>query len=380
MNALRVSAAIIWLTAAMMVAAFSQSAVGLFTDSDAVGSNTFATADCFTGDTGFLDPTAEAADSGGDGNGFESSPTNAFADDAAVASNIDGAGDRHRYYNYGVSVGGCTNIVGIEVQLDWYLDSLTGTNDMDAELSWDGGTSWTAAKTDTVASTTEHTTVLGGASDTWGRSWTASELSDANFRVRLTSNSTDGTRDFFLDWAPVKVYVSSSTCTSGDTGFLNPAAQGADSGGDGDGFESSPTNAFADDAAFASNINGRGDRHRYYNYGISFGSSCNVVGIEARLDWWMDSLSQTNSIDVELSWDGGTSWTAAKTDATETDSEHTVVLGSSTDTWGHTWTAAELSDANFRVRITMICTGSNNPCNARDYFLDWLTVKVHYAP
>ncbi len=147
----------------------------------------------------------------------------------------------------------------------------------------------------------------------------------------------------------------------------------------GDGFESSPTNAFADDAAFASNIDGRDDRHRYYNYAVSLGS-CNVVGIEARLDWWMDSASQTNSMSVELSWDGGTSWTAAKTDATETTVEHTVVLGGAADNWGRAWTAAEVSDTNFRLRITSNCSGATNPCNARDYFLDWVAVKVHYAP
>ena len=379
MNALRVSAAIIWLTAAVMVAAFAQSAVGLFTDSDPVGGNTFATADCFAGDSGFLDPSAGTADSGGNGNGFESSPSNAFTDGGGVAGNFDGAGDRHRYYNYGIPLGSGCVIDGIEVQLDWYLDSALGTNDMDVELSWDGGTSWTAAKTDTVESTSEHTTVLGGSIDTWGHSWTVAELSDANFRVRLTSNSTDGTCDFFLDWVPVKIYVSSSTCTSGDTGFLDSSAEGADSGGDGDGFESSPTNAGSDDAAYASNINGRDDRHRYYNYGISLGS-CNVVGIEARLDWWLDSTSQTSSMSVELSWDGGTSWTAAKTDPTETDAEHTAVLGGAADNWGRAWTAAEVSDANFRLRITSNCSGANNPCNGRDYFLDWAPIKVHYAP
>ena len=59
---------------------------------------------------------------------------------------------------------------------------------MSAELSWNGGTSWTAADTDGVETTTEHTGLLGGASDIWGRAWTASELSNANFRVRLTTS------------------------------------------------------------------------------------------------------------------------------------------------------------------------------------------------
>ena len=375
MNALRVSVVIIWLAAAVSVAAFAQGALGLLTDSDPVGGNTFATASCFAGDTGFLNPSAEAADSGGDGDGFESLPTNGFADGSGVASSLDGAGDRHRYYAFGVSLDSSCVIAGIEVQLDWYLDDTLGTNDMDVELSWDGGTSWTAAKTDTVASTSEHTTVLGGLSDTWGHAWTASELSDANFRVRLTSNSTDSTRDFFLDWVPVKVhYVTPIFCVSGDTGLLDPAAEAADGGGNGSGFEISPTNAFVDDAAYGSNIDGAGDRHRYYDYGISFDSGCNVVGIEARLDWWLDSTAQTSSMSVELSWDGGTSWTESKTDAVESASEHTTVLGNSSDTWGRSWTASELNDANFRVRLT-----SNSSKNTRDFFLDWVSVKVHYV-
>jgi hypothetical protein len=32
------------------------------------------------------------------------------------------------------------------------------------------------------------------------------ELSDANFRVRVTSDSDSSLPDFFLDWVPVKVY------------------------------------------------------------------------------------------------------------------------------------------------------------------------------
>jgi hypothetical protein len=76
---------------------------------------------------------------------------------------------------------------------------------MSVELSWDGGTTWTAAKTDTQGTRTEHTAVLGGAADTWGRTWTVGDLSDANFRVRVRSNSTSASRDFFLDWIPVQV-------------------------------------------------------------------------------------------------------------------------------------------------------------------------------
>ena len=164
---------------------------------------------CTTGNTGFKDPTAEAADTGGNGDGFELNPTQAFADDASSASNIGGDSDRHRFYNYGFSVSNSCAISGIEVRLDWWLNSLGGSNSMDVELSWDAGSSWTAAKTDTVESTTQHTTILGSPTDTWGRTWTASDFSNSNFRLRLTTNGVGG-RSYFLDWVPVKVYYAPS--------------------------------------------------------------------------------------------------------------------------------------------------------------------------
>src|SRR5262249_36811318 len=149
--------------------------------------------------------TAQAADSGGDNDGFEGNPTNAFADGGGVATNTNGSGDRHRFFNYGIAIpAGCT-VKGIEVRLDWRLGRTLGTSSMSVELSGDAGGTFTAAKTDGQETTQEHTAILGASTDTWGRAWTASQLGDANFRVRVTSNSTSGLRDFFLDWVPVRV-------------------------------------------------------------------------------------------------------------------------------------------------------------------------------
>ena len=188
------------------------SGLALFTGQSSNTNNTFTSADCFPGNTGLLNPSANGADTGGSGNGFETNPTFAYADAGGVAGNINGASDRHRYYNYSLPIGGGCAIKGIEVRLDWYLDDDRETNSMSVELSWDGGTSWTAPKTDTVESVmTEHTTVLGSSTDTWGRSWTVNELSNASFRVRLTSNCSGipgqcSKRDYYLDWVPVTIY------------------------------------------------------------------------------------------------------------------------------------------------------------------------------
>ena len=60
----------------------------------------------YAADTGFKDPTSNAADTGGDGNGFETNPTNAYADNPtnqSFATNLNGAADRHRFWGYDFS-------------------------------------------------------------------------------------------------------------------------------------------------------------------------------------------------------------------------------------------------------------------------------------
>ncbi len=252
--------------------------------------------------------------------------------------------------------------------------SLGATGGASIDLSW-------TATVDTYAS--GHRVLRGTAS---GGPY--SQIAEVTPRTTTTytDSPADGTyyyvlRSFYQSWESANGNEASATvgtCTAGNTGLLSPTTQVADTGGDGDGFESNPTGAFADAGGIASNINGRGDRHRYYDYAISISGACSITGIEVRLDWWLDSVSATNSMSVELSWDGGTSWTAAKTDPVETTTEHTATLGGSTDTWARSWTAAEFSDANFRVRVTSNSSGGGS--NARDFFLDWVAVKIYYTP
>ena len=157
------------------------------------------------------------------------------------------------------------------------------------------------------------------------------------------------------------------------TGFRSPTAQASDTGGDGDGFELNPAGAFGNDGVFASNINGASDRHRYFNYLLSdIPTGATISGIEVRLDWWLDATNGPNLLEVELSWDGGESWTDPKPDLQETTSEHTAIVGGTSDTWERTWTASELGSLNFRVRIT------SEGQNQRDFFLDWVAVQVTY--
>ncbi|MEE8391045.1 MAG: hypothetical protein V3S14_09655, partial [Anaerolineae bacterium] len=165
-----------------------------------------------------------------------------------------------------------------------------------------------------------------------------------------------------------------------DTGWLSPSADQADSGGDGDGFEINPSNAYADGSSYAeSRDNGNStdqtDRHRFYDYDFAVPADATVEGIEVRLDWWMDAPPRGNStLGVDLSWDGGASWTVPQVDSQDSITEHTAILGAVDDMWNRTWLPDEFSNTNFRVRVH-----SFSSMDDRDFYLDWVPVRVTFS-
>ncbi len=190
---------------------------------------------------------------------------------------------------------------------------------------------------------------------------------------------------------PTPTSTHTPTATNSPTpvtsGWISPSSNAAVTSGSGDnnGFQTNPANAYSDNAVFAVDTNsgtntntacnntGK-DRHVYYTYDFSsVPSGSSILGIEVRLDMRVDSTFGSPRSCIQLSWDGGATWTAAKTSANFTTAEATYLLGTPTDTWGHAWTTSELSD--FRVRITNVASSTN-----RDFSLDWIPVRVSYNP
>jgi myo-inositol-hexaphosphate 3-phosphohydrolase len=172
------------------------------------------------------------------------------------------------------------------------------------------------------------------------------------------------------------------------TGLRSPTANAAvtSSAGDNNGFQTSPANAHAGDGLFAVDTNsGTGtstsctnngkDKHLFYNYGLSIPPGSTIKGIEVRLDAKVDSTSGSPKFCVQLSSNGGASWTAAKSTARLATSGATYMLGSATDTWGRSWTVGDLADAGFRVRVISVANSTS-----RDFSLDWIAVRVTYQP
>ena len=168
-------------------------------------------------------PSAQAAvtSSAGDNNGFQTSPTNALASDNLYASDsnsglddnatcTDIGTDKHRFSTYGIVLPSGSTVAGITVLLDMKVDNLTDTPFTCVRLSWNAGTSMTAEEQNYLGSTNEVTYTYGGAADNWGRTWSAAELNDTNFRVEVINGDEDprvrsSVRDFSLDWIPVTV-------------------------------------------------------------------------------------------------------------------------------------------------------------------------------
>lgn len=311
---------------------------------------------------------------------------------------------------------------------------------LNADLSWNGGSSWTTEKSQTISEMLASYT-FGSVSDDWsGHTWAPSEFTNANFRARIRSvdpgsgcdnasvEHVDSLRLQVSYFAPVTpqeaalaaadaakladtniftIYFGSGNPTllaqlasgvtangshqpgsyndpngvaSGNTGAISPTANAADTGGSGTGFEGNAAGAYTDGSTNATNFNGLGDRHRYSGYNFSIPPGATINGIVVRADWWTNSTQGTNSMNVELSWDGGSTWSAAKTQSTEsTNDTNNKTLGASNDLWGRAWSASDFSTGNFRVRTTVNCSGGSFSCSSRIFSLDWLPVTVYYT-
>jgi hypothetical protein len=168
--------------------------------------------------TGYKACSSTAADTGGDGDGYELNPANACADDGVVATDANTgtalrstscaniANDRHRFRDFTLGLPGTvTAINGIQLRADVGQNNNGGISVVCAELSGDGGLTWTAAQTVTLSGSAEATYGFGGVADTWGHLWTAAMFSNTNFRVRLTDATNQNTKDYRLDFVAVQV-------------------------------------------------------------------------------------------------------------------------------------------------------------------------------
>ena len=259
---------------------------------------------------------------------------------------------------------------------------LTATGPVTAALSWTASSDAYAAGYQVLRSTTSGSGyAVVGTVTPGGATGTTDAPGSGTFYYVL--------RSYFQNWVSLDSNQASVTLGQTSTGFLGctAAANAADTGGDGNGYESTPGTACADGGGIATDAStgtnttlsctdpGK-DRHRFWNFSLGLPVVVSSVdGITVRADMGLNNNSGVSTLCVQLSWDGGTNWTAFKTVAITAVGETTFTLGGAADTWGRTWTGAQLSNANFRVRLVDVSDRTN-----KDFRLDYLAVNVAYSP
>lgn len=119
---------------------------------------------------------------------------------ATTGGGFDGVGVISTFA-FGIPSG--ATIDGIEVTVEAKVGFATVA--IVLSLSWNAGTNFTSTKTNS-AGTTEATDTYGGAADTWGRTWSDTELSDANFQLKIDPANSAFT--ISIDQVRAKVYYT----------------------------------------------------------------------------------------------------------------------------------------------------------------------------
>ncbi|MFA6428387.1 MAG: DUF4215 domain-containing protein [Candidatus Buchananbacteria bacterium] len=121
--------------------------------------------------------------------------------------------DRIQYKDFNLSIPSGATINGISVAVEAqkvYNDTRT----LNISLSHNGGTNFTAAgNTGNLVYYTDTTKIIGDSTNTWSRTWSASDFSNTNFRVKVSRPSSEsGTVN--LDQIQVKIYYTEAPTTS----------------------------------------------------------------------------------------------------------------------------------------------------------------------
>jgi hypothetical protein len=109
-------------------------------------------------------------------------PANVYSSNDVYAT-FDASGETARFGGFAFGLSGNITVLGIGLRVEGNGDDTTD-RDLNFSLSWNNGTTFTAVKTMPRQYASDGFSVMGGLGDTWGRTWTAAELSDATFSVR----------------------------------------------------------------------------------------------------------------------------------------------------------------------------------------------------
>ena len=173
--------------------------------------------------------------------------------------------------------------------------------------------------------------------------------STGGFRVG-TAAPVGEDRDGGGDGGGSEVDDSSVDSLEPESGHYPPSSTGAvdDEWNDG-------ANAYLSDDTYATTGTSSAQQS-YGTFGISLPGSNEVTGVLVKLEAASDAA--TGTIDVALSWDGGTTFTAPQSTTVLGGGDDVFELGGQGDMWGHSWTVNHFENENFKLRLIANPNGS----------------------
>ena len=156
-----------------------------------------------------------------------------------------------------------------------------------------------------------------------------------------------------------------------DTGFKTAATEISDSWTSN---MSPATLATSDNSrALATNTSYLGAVVEDFTFGIPAGST--VDGIEIAAEFSASFAGVVASLELSLSWDNGSNFTAVKEDTVTGNTDTTKTFGGATDTWGRAWSPdTEMVDGTFQVKVRGKAGTAGQSCR-----LDYMAIKVYYT-
>ena len=156
-------------------------------------------------DTGFKSPSASTT-------GGWTTLSNCYSSNNTYATNTSTTFVNGTVSTFAFGIPANAVIDGIEVTAEFSAQFGGTTTTIQLSLSDNGGSSYTATKSDTVVGTTDTTRTYGGASDLWGAgSFSEYGTQDGNFYVKVEGKSSTGGSQCRLDHLQVKIYYHEGT-------------------------------------------------------------------------------------------------------------------------------------------------------------------------
>jgi len=169
----------------------------LWADTSAGGGGGGGTS-CSAGDWKF--PSAEGDEEDEWSRGYR-----AYSDDGQYTYEDDN-GEENDWYNFNFGISSGATVCGIEIEMEGRSQSSWSDGNAEIELSWNGSSSYTSSgiSIDWTGNSWQVKTA-GGATETWGRTWSGSDFSNSNFRIMLTKEG-DNNRALRIDYIKIRVY------------------------------------------------------------------------------------------------------------------------------------------------------------------------------